>query len=97
MNTYVLQVRMKPYIFLQFVSVPANNVVLLYVVVHYDSDGSYRPYRSKRQTTPVVENFLTDEPTRFFEVHLNATDNGLPPEDVTLVVVCLIRMSRQFE
>ena len=88
MEKYILQIRMKPYIFLQFVSVPASNVILLYVVVHYDSGKKYRPYRSKREPNPVVENFLADEPTRFFEVHLNATDNGLPPDDVTLSLVC---------
>ena len=90
MEKYVLQIRMKSYIFLQYVSVPATNVVLLYVAVHYDSRRrSFRPYQSNRQSTPVVENFLTDEPIKFFEVHLNATDNGLPPIDVTLVAVCI--------
>jgi hypothetical protein len=97
MEKYILQIRMKSYIFLQFVSVPATNVVLLYVVVHYDSGRKYRPYQSNRQSTPVVENFLTDEPTRFFEVHLNATDNGLPPNDVTLAVVCISSINRYFQ
>jgi hypothetical protein len=83
---------MKPYVFLQFVSVPATNVILLYVAVHYESGKKFRPYKSNRQSTPVVENFLTDEPIKFFEVHLNATDNGLPPNDVTLAVVCIIKI-----
>lgn len=89
MKKYILQIRMKPYVFLQFVSVPASNVILLYVVVHYDSGRKYRPYRSKPESNPVVENFLVDEPTRFFEIHLNATDNDEPPTDVTLSLVGL--------
>ena len=87
MDTYILQIRMRAYIFLQSVIVPSSNVVLLFVVVHYDSGKGHRAYHSKLQESPVVENFLADEPTRFFEVHLNATDDGLPPTDVTLIVV----------
>jgi hypothetical protein len=79
---------MKPYIFLQFVNVPSSNVILLYTVVHYDSGKRYTAYHSRVQQNPVVEKFLADEPTRFFEVHLNRTDDGLPPNDVTLHVVC---------
>ncbi|CAF1154215.1 unnamed protein product [Rotaria sordida] len=84
MDTYILQIRMIPYIFLQYVSVPSSNVILLYVVVHYDSGRRYNAYQSKVEQSPVVENFLAKEPTRFFEVYLNATDDGLPPSDVTL-------------
>ncbi|CAF4489042.1 unnamed protein product, partial [Rotaria sp. Silwood2] len=84
MDTYILQIRMIPYVFLQYVSVPASNVILLYVVVHYDSGRRYNAYHSKVEQSPVVENFLAKEPTRFFEVYLNATDDGLPPSDVTL-------------
>ncbi len=90
MDTYILQIRMRPYVFLQFVNVPSSNVILLYVVVHYDSGKGHRAYHSKVQQSPVVENFLADEPTKFFEVYLNATDDGLPPNDVTLNVVCYI-------
>lgn len=88
MDKYVLQIRMNPFIFLQYVSVPSSNVILLYVFVHYDSGRKSRAYESKIQQSPVVENFLTDEPTRYFEVYLNTTDDGLPPTDVTLNVVC---------
>ncbi|CAF3566775.1 unnamed protein product [Rotaria sp. Silwood1] len=84
MDTYILQIRMIPYVFLQYVSVPASNVILLYVVVHYDSGRRHNAYHSKVEQSPVVENFLAKEPTRFFEVYLNATDDGLPPSDVTL-------------
>ncbi|CAF1076014.1 unnamed protein product [Rotaria sordida] len=84
MDTYILQIRMIPYIFLQYVSVPSSNVILLYVVVHYDSGRRHNAYQSKVEQSPVVENFLAKEPTRFFEVYLNATDDGLPPSDVTL-------------
>ncbi len=80
---------MRPYIFLQFITVPASNVILLYVRVHYDSGKGHHSYSSKMQANPVVENFLADEPTRFFEVYLNVTDNGEPPDDVTLSVVCV--------
>lgn len=87
MDTYILQVRMKPYVFLQYVSVPSSNVILLYVVVHYESGKRHNAYHSKVQQSPVVENFLAKEPTKFFEVYLNATDDGLPPSDVTLDIV----------
>ena len=90
MERYILRIRMRPFVFLQFVNVPASNVILLYVVVYYDSGRRYRVYQSKREANPVVEYFLTDEPIRYFEVYLNATDNNLPPDDVTLDVVCLI-------
>ncbi|CAM4936977.1 unnamed protein product [Rotaria socialis] len=86
MDTYILQVRMKPYVFLQYVSVPSSNVILLYVVVHYESGKRHNVYHSKVEQSPVVENFLAKEPTKFFEVYLNATDDGLPPSDVTLDV-----------
>jgi hypothetical protein len=89
MDQYILKIRMRPYIFLQFVNVPSSNVVLLHVIVYFDSGiGKFRPYTSKIQQNPVVENFLVDEPIRYFEVRLNATDDGLPPTDVTLNVVC---------
>jgi hypothetical protein len=89
MDKYILKIRMKSYVFLQFVNVPSSNVILLYVIVYYDSGiGKFRPYTSKIQQNPVVEHFLVDEPIRYFEVHLNATDDGLPPNDVTLSVVC---------
>ena len=87
MDAYILQIRMKPYVFLQYVSVPSSNVVRLYVVVHYDSAKGHRAYHSLTEQNPVVENFLADEPTRFFEVYLNATDDNMPPTDVTLNVV----------
>jgi hypothetical protein len=90
MDTYVLQIRMRPYVFLQFVNVPSSNVILLYVRIHYDSGKGHRTYSSKVQQSPVAENFIADEPTRFFEVFLNTTDDGLPPNDVTLSVVCYI-------
>ncbi len=92
MNQYVFHIRMRPYIFLQYVNVPASNVILLFVTVHYDSGKGHRYYHSKIQQNPVVENFHTDEPTRYFEVHLNMTDDGQPPDDVTLdVVSCMHR------
>jgi hypothetical protein len=78
---------MRPYVFLQFVNVPSSNVILLYVRVYYDSGRQYRTYKSKVQQSPVVENFIADEPIRFFKVYLNKTDDGLPPNDVTLSVV----------
>lgn len=95
MDAYILQIRMRPYVYLQYVSVPSSNVILLYVVVHYDSGRRSRAYHSKVRQNPVVENFLTDEPTRFFEVYLNRTDDGLPPNDVTLNVVCFLLVKLQ--
>ena len=77
---------MKPYIYLQYVNVPASNVILLYVVVYYDSRlGANQPHTSKIQQNPVVENFYVNEPYRYFEVHLAKTDDGLPPTDFVLV------------
>lgn len=87
MNSYILRIRMRQYVYLQFVNVPSSNVILLYVRIHYDSGRTYRTYKSKFQQNPVVENFIADEPIRYFEVFLNATDDGLPPNDVTLSVV----------
>ena len=86
MNRYVFLVRMKVYIYLQFIVVPSSNVNLIYVVTHYDTGGK-EFYRSRTQDDPVVQRFLK-KPIKYFEVHLNSTDNGLPPSDVTLNVVC---------
>ncbi len=91
MDHYILRIRMKIYIYLQFVLVPSSNVNLLYVIVHYDSGRRYQSYKSNIQQSPVVEKFLAEEPTRYFDVYLNATDDGLPPNDVTLNVVCCIK------
>ena len=87
MDKYIIRVRMREFIYLQYVTVPASNVNSLIVVVYYDSGRSRRLYRSLQQTNPVVEKFLTDEPTRFFEVYLSGTDDNAPPNDVTLDVV----------
>ncbi|CAF3766312.1 unnamed protein product, partial [Adineta steineri] len=86
MKRYILLIRMKIYIYLQFVVVPSSNVNLLYVIAHYDSGRARQLYHSKVQQNPIVENFLTIEPIKFFEVHLNSTDDDLPPNDVTLNV-----------
>lgn len=85
MSRYVFLVRMKVYIYLQFILIPSSNVDLLYVVTHYDTGGK-EFYRSRVQDDPVVQRFLK-KPIKYFEVHLNSTDNGLPPSDVTLNVV----------
>lgn len=87
MKRYILQIWMKNPVYLQYVIVPSSNVKLFYVNVYYSSKRRHRAYLSKIKDNPVVENFLTDEPTNHFEVQLNATDNGLPPSDVTLIVV----------
>lgn len=87
MDKYILLVRMNVYIFLQFVIVPSSNVNLLFVITHYESGKKCRFYHSAVRQSPIVEGFLTDEPIKYFEVHLNSTDNGLPPNDVTLNVV----------
>lgn len=92
MDSYILRVRMRPYVYLQFVNVPSSNVILLYVRIHYDSGRRHRTYRSKMGQNPVAENFTADEPTRYFEVFLNATDDGQPPNDVTLSVVWYIKL-----
>lgn len=87
LNAYVLRFRMRPYVYLQYVNVPSSNVILLYVRVYYDSGRRYHTYQSQRQQNPLVENFLSDEPIRFFDVYLNETDDGQPPTDVTLYIV----------
>ncbi|CAF1547275.1 unnamed protein product, partial [Adineta ricciae] len=93
MNRYVFLVRMKVYIYLQFIVVPSSNVNLLYVVTHYDTGGK-EFYRSRTQDDPVVQRFLK-KPIKYFEVHLNSTDNGLPPSDVTLnVAYCVTPLEK---
>ena len=84
-RNYTLNVYMRRSVYLQYVNVPASNVILLYVIVH--SPRGRMPYHSKMEPNPVVKDFLADDPTMMFQVQLMATEDGREPRDVTLKVV----------